>query len=88
MAMRLLNPASIVQAAIPSIFKNVPKSFLSETMEVFESNAKTSYSIFSKVPGLEPVMPAGAMYIMVRVKCFLFCVYIAWVAMDVIGNKQ
>ena len=66
MAMRLLNPASLIQAAIPSIFKNVPQSFLSETMEVFESNAKTSYSIFSKVPGLNPVMPAGAMYIMVR----------------------
>ena len=66
MAMRLLNPATIVQAAIPAIFNNVPKSFLSETMEVFENNAKTSYSVFSKVPGLKPVMPAGAMYIMVR----------------------
>ena len=66
MAMRLLNPASVVQAAIPSIFTNVPQSFLSETMSVFESNAKTSYSVFSSVPGLKPVMPAGAMYLMVR----------------------
>ena len=68
MAMRLLNPATIVQAAIPSIFKNVPQSFLSETMDVFENNAKTSYSIFSKVAGLKPVMPAGSMYIMVSQK--------------------
>ena len=66
MAMRLLNPASVVQAAIPSIFNNVPQSFLSETMDVFENNAKTSYSVFSKVPGLKPVMPAGSMYLMVR----------------------
>ena len=68
MATRLLGPTLLIQAAIPSIFKNVPQSFFSETMEVFENNAKTSYSIFSKVPGLNPVMPAGAMYIMVREK--------------------
>ena len=43
--MRLLNPASVVQAAIPSIFNNVPQSFLSEMMKVFESNAKTSYCL-------------------------------------------
>lgn len=66
MAMRLLNPATVVQAAIPSIFTNVPQSFLSETMEVFENNAKTSYFVFSSMPGLKPVMPAGAMYLMVR----------------------
>lgn len=66
MAMRLLNPSSVVQASIPSIFKNVPESYLASTMDVFENNAKTSYSVFSSIPGLTPVMPAGSMYIMVR----------------------
>lgn len=69
MAMRLLNPATVVQAAIPSIFKNVPNSFFSETMGVFENNAKTSYTIFSEIPGLKPIMPAGSMYIMASGKC-------------------
>lgn len=75
MAMRLLNPATVVQAAIPSIFKNVPESFLLEMMEVFENNAKTSYSIFSRVPGLKPVMPAGSMYIMVRKTFSEWCMF-------------
>ena len=62
---RLLNPSAIIQAAIPAIFKNVPDSFFAQTMEVFETNAKTCYSILSKLPGLHPVMPAGSMFIMV-----------------------
>ena len=62
---RLLNPSAVIQAALPAIFKNVPESFFAQTMEVFENNAKTSYSILSKVPGLHPVMPAGSMFIMV-----------------------
>ena len=30
-----------------------------------QSNADISYSALSKIPGLKPVMPAGAMYMMV-----------------------
>ena len=62
---RLLNPSAVIQAAIPAIFKNIPMSFFDQTMEVFENNAKTCYSVLSKLPGLHPVMPAGSMFIMV-----------------------
>lgn len=65
MATRIMNPSAVMQAAIPTILKSVPESFISQTMEVFENNAKTCYSILSKVPGLNPVMPAGSMFIMV-----------------------
>jgi tyrosine aminotransferase len=58
---------AIIQAAIPAIFKNIPDSFFARTMEVFENNAKTCYSILSKLPGLHPVIPAGSMFIMVRI---------------------
>ena len=66
LATRLQNPSAIIQAAIPAIFKNVPESFHARTIEVFESNAKTCFSILSKLPGLKPIMPAGSMFIMVR----------------------
>ena len=65
LATRLQNPAAVIQAAIPAILKTVPESFHAQTMEVFETNAKTCYSTLSKVPGLKPVMPAGSMFIMV-----------------------
>ena len=69
LATRLLNPSAVIQAAIPAIFKKVPQSFFDQTMEVFENNAKTCYSILSSLPGLKPVMPAGSMFIMVSQHC-------------------
>ena len=65
MATKLISPSVLIQAALPDTFKNVPESFYSETMEVFENNAKACFSELSKVPGLTPIMPDGAMYIMV-----------------------
>lgn len=63
---KLVAPASLIQAAIPDMFKNTPESFFIETMEVFEKNASLCYSKLKDVPGLQPVMPEGALYMMVR----------------------
>lgn len=62
---KLVAPASIIQAVIPDMFKNTPASFFSETMEVFEKNALLCYSKLKGVLGLKPVMPEGALYMMV-----------------------
>ncbi len=66
MLMKVLVPASMVQVALPDVLKNVPESFVRETMEVFESNADVCYSVLKDVNGLTPIRPAGSMYIMVR----------------------
>lgn len=63
--MKVVVPCTMTQAAIPDVFKNVPDSFIRQTMEVFESNANICYSTLKDVPGLNPIRPAGAMYIMV-----------------------
>ncbi len=62
---KIVTPASIIQAAIPDMFKNTPESFFTDTMEVFEKNALLCYSKLTDVPGLQPVMPEGALCIMV-----------------------
>jgi tyrosine aminotransferase len=64
---KLVAPASLIQAAIPDMLKNTPDSFFRETMEVFENNAILCYSKLKDVVGLKPVMPEGALYMMVSV---------------------
>ena len=63
---KLVAPASVIQAAIPDMFKNVPDSFFTDTMEVFERSASMCHSKLKDVPGLTPVLPHGAMYMMVK----------------------
>lgn len=58
----------MVQAALPDILKETPKSFYDETLEFIESNAELFYKKISTIPGLKPVMPQGAMYMMVRLQ--------------------
>lgn len=64
---KLVAPASVIQAAIPGMFENTPDHFFSDAMEVFEKNASLCYAKLKDIPGLSPVMPEGAMYIMVSV---------------------
>lgn len=49
------------------MFENTPDHFFSDAMEVFEKNASLCYAKLKDIPGLSPVMPEGAMYIMVSV---------------------
>ncbi len=62
---KLVAPAAVIQAAIPDIFKNTSDSFFTDTMEIFEKSASMCYSRLKEVPGLTPVIPEGAMYMMV-----------------------
>lgn len=52
---------------MPSILKETPASFFNETLDIIENNAKIAFNKLSKVPGLKPIMPSGAMYMMVGV---------------------
>ena len=57
----------MVQGALPSILKDTPRSFYDDTLDTIEANAKIAFEKLSQVPGLRPVMPSGAMYMMVRI---------------------
>ncbi|KAK6185565.1 hypothetical protein SNE40_007770 [Patella caerulea] len=67
LSQRILGPNTLVQAAIPTILKQTPSDFFTETLVHMKNNADTFYSRLSAINGLTPVMPHGAMYMMVGI---------------------
>lgn len=65
LAMKLLGPCTLVQAALPRILRDTPQEYHDRNMGVVQRNAELVYDGLKDVPGLNPVMPAGAMYMMV-----------------------
>jgi tyrosine aminotransferase len=72
MSQRIIGPNTLVQGALPTILANTPKSFFDKTINVIQDNAKLAFKLLRVIPGLMPVMPQGAMYMMVRIDCSRF----------------
>uniref|UniRef100_A0A673Z578 Tyrosine aminotransferase n=1 Tax=Salmo trutta TaxID=8032 RepID=A0A673Z578_SALTR len=68
LSQRILGACTIVQGAIESILNNTPQEFYHRTIRFLESNSEICFSELSTVPGLTPVMPSGAMYLMVGIE--------------------
>ncbi|XP_066978424.1 tyrosine aminotransferase-like isoform X7 [Macrobrachium rosenbergii] len=64
LSQRIIGSNTLVQGALPAILSNTPKSFFDDTIKQIEDNAKMCYRSISAVPGLKPIMPQGAMYMM------------------------
>lgn len=67
MSQRIIGANTLVQGALPKILKNTPKSFYDKTITVVKKNADLAFRNLQRIPGLMPVMPQAAMYMMVRV---------------------
>jgi len=67
LSMLILGANTLVQAAIPGILANTPQTFYDKVMGDLHTSAKLCFDKLSAVPGLSPVMPQGAMYLMVGV---------------------
>ncbi|KAI7900592.1 tyrosine aminotransferase [Cokeromyces recurvatus] len=67
LAQLILGPNSIIQAALPEILQKTPASFYQETIKQLEKNVDLSIRELSKIDGLNPVNPQGAMYMMVGI---------------------
>ena len=63
--MKLLGPCTLIQAALPEMFSNIPQSYHEGNMAIVEANARCCMEVLQVVPGLKPIMPAGATYMMV-----------------------
>jgi len=63
----ILGANSICQNALPQIFKKTPSSFYIALNKRLSQTAKILYQGFSSIPGLKPVKPQGAMYLMVEI---------------------
>ncbi|XP_050670137.1 tyrosine aminotransferase [Leptidea sinapis] len=69
---RILGPSTLIQRALPSILKYTPQSFFDEVLLFIENQAKLAYDELRRAPGLKPIMPQGAMYMMIELKMALF----------------
>ncbi|KAK2164061.1 hypothetical protein LSH36_69g02016 [Paralvinella palmiformis] len=67
LSQRILGPNTLVQGALPKILELTPQEFFDSTIEIVKRNADISYEAMSSIPGLNPVMPTGAMYMMVGI---------------------
>ncbi|XP_045127295.1 tyrosine aminotransferase-like [Portunus trituberculatus] len=67
LSQRIIGSNTLVQGALPTILASTPQSFFTDTLAQIQANAELSYSILREVPGLNPIMPQGAMYMMVGV---------------------
>ncbi|XP_054712111.1 tyrosine aminotransferase-like [Uloborus diversus] len=72
LSQRIIGSNTIVQGALPNILKDTPESFFDNNIETVQRNAVLSYSILAEVPGLCPIMPSGAMYMMVGIQKTFF----------------
>ncbi|XP_029909761.1 tyrosine aminotransferase [Myripristis murdjan] len=67
LSQRILGPCTIIQGALESILNNTPQSFYQSNINFLKSSAELCFNELSTVPGLTPIMPSGAMYIMVGI---------------------
>ncbi|MEQ2243846.1 hypothetical protein ILYODFUR_011026 [Ilyodon furcidens] len=68
LSQRILGACTIIQGALESILNNTPQGFYSNTISFLKSNSEICFNELSSVPGLNPVMPSGAMYLMVGIE--------------------
>ncbi|XP_013168404.1 PREDICTED: tyrosine aminotransferase [Papilio xuthus] len=68
LATRILGPSTLIQRALPAILKYTPQSFFDEVILFIENQAKMAYEELLRAPGLRPIMPQGAMYMMIEIK--------------------
>ncbi|GIX79893.1 tyrosine aminotransferase, partial [Caerostris extrusa] len=64
---RIMGTNTIVQGALPAILGNTPQNFFNDVIMSVKINASIAFSVLSEIPGLTPIMPSGAMYMMVGV---------------------
>ncbi|ALC49287.1 CG1461 [Drosophila busckii] len=67
MCARILGSNTLIQGALPEILAKTPQSYFDGVIEVLHGNALLAYKILQQVRGLKPVMPNGAMYMMVGI---------------------
>ncbi|XP_015112413.1 tyrosine aminotransferase [Diachasma alloeum] len=65
LSQRIIGSNTIVQGALPKILKNTPQRFYDDIIRILHNHSKLIYDLIEKVPGLKPIMPDGAMYMMV-----------------------
>jgi len=61
---RIQGPNSTMQRALPAILANTPEKFYLDSMDKLQKTGIALHARLSKIEGLTPLLPAGAMYLM------------------------
>ncbi|XP_078050602.1 tyrosine aminotransferase isoform X2 [Augochlora pura] len=67
LSQRIIGSNTLIQGALPAILKNTPQSFYDDIIHILHDHSKLAYDCIVKIPGLKPIMPTGAMYMMVYI---------------------
>lgn len=72
LSQRIIGSNTIIQGALPKILRKTPQKFFDDVIHILYSHSKLAYNCIAKIPGLQPIMPDGAMYMMVYIDlpCF------------------
>ncbi|XP_006036069.1 tyrosine aminotransferase isoform X1 [Alligator sinensis] len=68
LSQRILGPCTLIQGALEHIMRHTPAEFYHNTLSFLKANADLCYTALCAVPGLRPIRPAGAMYLMVGIE--------------------
>ncbi|XP_053618662.1 tyrosine aminotransferase-like [Plodia interpunctella] len=69
---RILGPNRLIQQALPKILTSVPRDYFNNMMLFIESQAKLAFGKLQCARGLRPIMPQGAMYMMIEIDMSIF----------------
>ncbi|GAA5924853.1 uncharacterized protein JCM15063_005750 [Sporobolomyces koalae] len=61
---RIQGPNSTMQRALPALLANTPEKFYTDTMDKLRKTGVALHARLSKIKGLKPLLPQGAMYLM------------------------
>lgn len=72
LSQRIIGSNTLIQGALPAILRTTPQKFYNDVMITLHMHSKLAYNCIVKIPGLKPIMPGGAMYMMVYIdlSCF------------------
>ncbi|XP_018330817.1 tyrosine aminotransferase [Agrilus planipennis] len=68
LSQKIIGSNTIVQGALPRILECTPQTFHDGLIDTLYENARIAYKYLSTVKGLEPFMPQGTMYMMVKIQ--------------------
>lgn len=64
----ILGPCTLIQGALPAILGDLTNSCFEQVISLTEENAHLCFDQMSRIPGLRPIMPQGALYMMVGIE--------------------
>lgn len=68
LSQRILGPNTLVQGAIRTILSSTPQEYFDMAINVVQRNAEICHAALKTIKGLNPIMPTGAMYMMVAIR--------------------